>query len=175
MTDDAVATLSVAIDQAGELLAGVPPDDLDRPTPCEDWTVADLGGHLAASPGRFLLSAQGDPVDFGAPSDIPPDRWATQFRADAAALLAHWRSQPEDARGAADFTTAELAVHAWDLAQAVDPDRALDPVVAERALAAMTQGLTPENRSGVFGPAVDVADDASVHDRLAAWAGRTPR
>ena len=66
-------------------------------------------------------------------------------------------------------------MHAWDLAQAVDPGRALDPVVAERALAAMQQGLTPENRAGVFGPAVEVADDASVHDRLAAWAGRTPR
>ena len=66
-------------------------------------------------------------------------------------------------------------MHAWDLAQAVDPGRALDPVVAERALAAMRQGLTPENRGGVFAPAVEVADDASVHDRLAAWAGRAPR
>ena len=79
-------------------------------------------------------------------SDIPEGRWAAQFRADAAALLAHWESQPDDQAGGADFTTAELAVHAWDLAQAVDPGRALDPVVAERALAAMRQGLTPENR-----------------------------
>ena len=106
---------------------------------------------------------------------MPPEEWAPQFRADAAALLAHWRSQPEDQAGAADFTTAELAVHAWDLAQAVDPDRELDPVVAERALAAMQQGLTPENRAGVFAPAVDVPDDAPVPDRLAAWAGRAPR
>ena len=47
--------------------------------------------------------------------------------------------------------------------------------MAERALAAMRQGLTPENRVGVFAPEVEVADDASVQDRLAAWAGRTPR
>ena len=107
--------------------------------------------------------AGGEQVDWSAPVDVPPERWAPQFRADAAALLAHWRSQPEDQAGAADFTTAELAVHAWDLAQAVDPGRALDPVVAERALAAMRQGLTPENRAGVFAPAVEVADDAPVH------------
>ncbi|KRF37905.1 TIGR03086 family metal-binding protein [Nocardioides sp. Soil805] len=173
MTSDAVTALSTALDQAGELLAGVQPGDLDRPTPCADWSVRELGDHLAASPGRFLAMAQGGSVDWNAPSDIPQDRWAAQFRADAAALLAHWEAQEEV--GGLDFTTAELAVHAWDLAQAVDPDRALDPVVAERALAAMEQGLTPENRAGVFGPAVEVADDASVHDRLAAWAGRTPR
>lgn len=173
MTHDAVSTLSAALDQAGELLAGVGPGDLDRPTPCDDWTVRDLGGHLAASPGRFLAMTHGESVDWGAPPDIPLDRWATQFRADAAALLTHWESQADPA--GADFTTAELAVHAWDLAQAVDPDRSLDPVVAERALAAMRQGLTPENRAGVFDPEVEVAEDASVHDRLAAWAGRTPR
>jgi uncharacterized protein (TIGR03086 family) len=173
MTHDVVTTLSAALDQAGELLAGVGPDDLELPTPCDDWTVRDLGGHLAASPGRFLAMGRGESVDWDAPSDIPPDRWATQFRADAAALLTHWESQADPA--GADFTTAELAVHSWDLAQAVDPDRSLDPVVAERALAAMRQGLTPENRAGVFAPEVEVAEDASVHDRLAAWAGRTPR
>lgn len=175
MSDDDVTTLSAALDQAGELLAGVQPDDLDRPTPCEGWTVRELGGHLASSPGRFLRSAQGESVDFGTPSDVPEDRWATQFRADAADLMAHWQSQPEDARGGVDFTTAELAVHAWDLSQAIDPGRALDPVVAERALAAMSQGLTPENRGSAFGPPVELADDAPVHDRLAAWSGRTPR
>jgi uncharacterized protein (TIGR03086 family) len=173
MTSDAVSTLSAALDQAGELLASVAPADLDQPTPCEGWTVRELGDHLAASPGRSLEMARGGSVDWGAASGIPQDRWATQFRADAAALLAHWESQDEV--GGVDFTTAELAVHAWDLAQAVDPGRPLDDAVAERALAAMRQGLTPENRAGVFAPEVPVADDASVHDRLAAWAGRTPR
>lgn len=174
MTHDAVRTLSVALDQAGELLAGVRPDDLDLPTPCEGWTVRDLGTHLAAAPGRSLAMARGETVDWDASPDLPADRWATQFRADAAALLSHWESQPEEQADAVDFTTAELAVHAWDLAQAVDRDRELDPGVAERALAAMRQGLTTDNRAGVFGPEVQVADDASVHDRLAAWAGRTP-
>jgi uncharacterized protein (TIGR03086 family) len=175
MTSETVTTLSAALDQAAELLAGVRPDDLDRPTPCEGWTIRDLGAHLVAGPGRFLAMARGEQVDWSAPVDVPPEEWAPQFRADADALLAHWRAQPDDAQGGVDFTTAELAVHAWDLAQAVDPDRELDPGVAERALAAMRQGLTPENRAGVFAPAVDVADDAPVQDRLAAWAGRTPR
>src|SRR5688572_8642036 len=96
MTSDAVTALSAALDQASELLAGVQPDDLDRATPCEDWTVRELGAHLAAAPGRFLAMARGEQVDWGTPPDVPHERWAPYFRADAAALVAHWRSQAED-------------------------------------------------------------------------------
>ena len=50
----------------------------------------------------------------------------------------------------------------------------LDKLMAERGLAFMSKGLTPENRGDVFAPAVEVADDAPIYDRLAAFAGRSP-
>ena len=77
----------------------------------------------------------------------------------------------------ADFGAAlpEFAVHAWDLAQSTGSTRPLDDEVATHALAFMSNNLTPENRSGAFKPAVHVDDDRSVHERLAAFAGRTPR
>ncbi len=90
--------------------------------------------------------AHGEEVDWNGQSDIPdgPVGGAVPRgrRRPARALGA----QPDDQAGGADFTTAELAVHAWDLAQAVDPGRALDPRRGRAALAAMRQGLTPENR-----------------------------
>jgi hypothetical protein len=39
----------------------------------------------------------------------------------------------------------------------------------------MQQGLTDDNRGEVFGPAVDVPEDAGAYDRLVAFAGRDPR
>jgi uncharacterized protein (TIGR03086 family) len=67
-----------------------------------------------------------------------------------------------------------MAVHAWDLVRATGVRTRLDAEVAERGLAFMSKGLTPENRGEVFAPEVPVADDAPVYDRLAAFAGRDP-
>ncbi|WP_254185469.1 hypothetical protein [Nocardioides panacis] len=73
-----------------------------------------------------------------------------------------------------DWQTAEIAVHTWDVVRATGQPARLLPEVAERGLAFMSAMLTPENRGEVFGPAVQVPDDAPVYDRLAAFAGRPP-
>ena len=54
-----VVVLSRALDQAGDALAAVHADDLDRPTPCHGWTVRELADHLAAAPEHFLQQARG--------------------------------------------------------------------------------------------------------------------
>ena len=46
--------------------------------------------------------------------------------------------------------------------------------MAERGLAFMSKGLTPENRGEAFGPAVEVPEDAPIYERLVAFAGRNP-
>jgi hypothetical protein len=74
----------------------------------------------------------------------------------------------------ADWQTAEVAVHTWDLVRATDQDHDLDPEVAERGMAFMSAGLTDENRAPAFGPEVQVPGDAPVYVRLAAVAGRAP-
>jgi len=173
-TQDPIATMSAAIDQAGALLADVGPGDLDKPTPCAEWTVRDLGRHLAIGPGRFLTMAKGDPVDWSVEPTVTAEEIAPRFSQDAGRLLEFWRDQPDEAAVNAGFNTAEFAVHAWDLHRALGSDRELDEGVAEAALTVMRQGLTDENREGSFGPARDVPDDAPVYDRLAAWAGRDP-
>lgn len=171
---DAVVVLSRALDQAGDALADVHADDLDKPTPCEDWTVRELAANLAASPTNFLAMGRGEEVDWSATPDLGGRSYAETFRNAADDLIHQWHQSSDDEAPLADWQTAELAVHTWDLVTATGHRRDLDAEVAERALAVMQEGLTPDNRGSVFRPAVPVAGDASAYDRLVAWAGRDP-
>lgn len=169
-----IVTLSRALDQAGDVLAAVHADDLGRSTPCGDWTVRDLASHLASAPSRFLAMGRGEEVDWTAAPQVKDGAWATTFRSDADDLIHHWHGQPADQVDGAGWQTAEIAVHTWDLARALDRRDPLDDEVAEAGLAFLQQGLTDDNRGSVFAPAVPVADDAPAYDRLAGFAGRTP-
>ncbi|PVG82397.1 TIGR03086 family protein [Nocardioides gansuensis] len=169
----AVVALSRALDQAGDVLAAVRPDHLDRPTPCEGWTVRQLVGHLAATPANFLAMNRGEDVDWSAEHE-PSDTYVADYRASADDLIHHWHQRPDSDAPQADFQTAELALHTWDLARAIGWSRPLEPLVAERALAMLEGALTPDNRGDAFRPPVDVPADAPVYDRLAGFAGRDP-
>ena len=170
-----VVVLSRALDQAGDALASIQDDDWDKPTPCGDWSVRDLAGHLAAAPGHFLQMARGEKVDWSARAEGAERDWVPRFRSDADDLVHHWHGQPEDQTAQADWQSAELGVHTWDLVQALGRPAQLDDEVAERGLAFMQQGMTDENRGDAFGAEVEVPEDAGAYDRLVAFAGRDPR
>ena len=172
--NDAVIVLNRALDQMGDVLTAVHEDHLARPTPCADWNVGQLVSHVLAAPGRFLQMARGEQPDWTATPTLPSDAgWASQFRNSADDLIHFWHQQGEAAdAGQADWQTAEMAVHAWDLHRATGQRARLDPEVAERGLAFMSQGLTPENRGPAFGPEREAPADASPYERLAAFAGR---
>lgn len=172
---ESVAVLSRALDQAGDVLAAVHSDQLSDPTPCEDWNVEQLIRHLLATPRNFIEMTTGGEPDWSAePPPVPPD-WTAAFRSAADDLIHVWHEkEAEGDTGGADWQTAEFAVHTWDLARATGQSTDLDPEVAERGLAFMSASLKPEMRGGVFGAEVAVPDDASVYERLAAFAGRTP-
>ncbi|WP_148575568.1 TIGR03086 family metal-binding protein [Nocardioides caldifontis] len=168
-----IVVLSRALDQAGDVLAAVHPDQLGLPTPCRDWTVGQLVGHLVRTPVNLLQMARGEQPDWSAEPRPAEGDWAADFRSHGDDLLHHWHQVGDAADpGQVDWQVAELAVHTWDLVQATGQDRALVPEVAERGLAFMSSALTPENRGEAFGPAVEVPDDAPVYDKLAAFAGR---
>ena len=172
--NQSVVVLQRALDQAGDALASIQHAELARPTPCGDWTVRELADHLAAAPEHFLQQARGEEVDWSARADVADGGWAAHFRAGADDLIHHWHGQPADQLAQADWQTAEVAVHTWDLVQALGHSQELDEEVAERGLAFMRQGLTSENRGDAFGPEVEVAEGAGAYERLAAFAGRTP-
>ena len=171
--NESIVVLSRALDQAGDVLAAVHPDQLGQPTPCGDWDVAQLIGHLVNAPVRFLEMARGAEPDWSAAPRPVAGNWVADFRSNADDLIHYWHQAGATAdAGQVDWQIAEIAVHTWDVARATDQSPSLLPEVAERGLAFMSAMLTPENRGKAFAPPVGVPDDASVYDRLAAFAGR---
>ena len=173
---DSVVVLSRALDQTGDVLAEVHPDQLWLPTPCGDWDVARLVAHVVATPGHFLEMARGGQPDWSAEPLPADDGWAGEFRSAADDLIHYWHEAGDAADPRqVDWQTAELAVHTWDLVRATGHPHHLDPEVAQRGLDFMAASLTSENRGRAFGAEVPAPENASVYERLAAFAGRNPR
>ena len=76
-----LALLTVALDQAAGLLGRVGDEQLTLPTPCADWSVAELVDHLVNTPSIFTTIMRGEEPDWGAaPPHAGADR-AARFRA----------------------------------------------------------------------------------------------
>ena len=168
----AIVVLSRALDQAGDVLEAVHPDDLGRPTPCDGWDVAHLVAHLVADPVNMLALARGEEVDWSAEPPLLETGWAQEFRNHADDLIHHWHQVDDDHAAGADWHTAEIAAHTWDVVRAVGYDGELDAEVAERGLAFMTASMKPDQRGQAFKPEVSPPAGAGPYERLAAFAGR---
>jgi hypothetical protein len=71
------------------------------------------------------------------------------------------------------MAAAELAVHAYDLAVALDSATSdLDPEVAEVGHAFMVASMSDDMRGDAFGPEQPAPQGADPYERLAAFAGR---
>jgi uncharacterized protein (TIGR03086 family) len=160
-------------------VGAVHPDDLGRATPCADFDLADLLDHLAESVERFVVALGGTvPPTAGA---SPAERFA---RLRVAHLSAWDGADPDGAYElplglvpgwlAADLNLAELVLHGWDVSRATGERVDVPDELAGPVLAIGKELLTDETRVGAFAPAVDVAADASMSDRMAAWYGRRP-
>ncbi len=181
MSDDVTITgvrvLGRALDQAGDVLDHVHPEQLGDPTPCTDWDVAALVDHLVATPSQFLAMMRGEQPDRSSPPPHVSSGWAAEFRNHADDLIHAWHELDRDGRSPAtapEWQVAELAVHTWDLARAIGfaVDR-LDPEVAETGHSFMRGAMQPDMRGPAFGPEQPAPSDAGPYDALAAFAGRS--
>lgn len=163
-----------AADKWDEVVGQVGDDDWSKPTPCDDWTVRELVDHVMFWQGR------GGEVFC---SDVGPNAdWATLKPALAAALAdpANLEGRAESLGGTpkpvvAGLITADLLVHSWDLAHSIGADPTLPEDAARSTLMGLRRLPDETLRSDrMFGPAVEVADDASAQDQLIAFVGRNP-
>src|SRR5215210_6836446 len=173
-SDEDLAVLRRALDQLADVLDDVPSGALGDPTPCPQWSVQALVDHIVAAPSRFARMARGEAVDWADTPSAGPDP-AAQFRSHAEDLI---RAVAGDAAPGGpvplDWQCAELAVHTWDLATALErPTADLDAEVAERGLAFMRASLTEENRGPAFGLEQPAPEGADPYQRTAAFAGRS--
>ena len=185
--------LTAATQRMADLVASVGDDDLGRPTPCPQYRVGDLLDHIHGLAIAFAMVARKEsgPETRGAPGDAAhlDDAWRTSIPAALVELAVAWNEPGADEgmtqAGGMDMpgevanavALAEVVVHGWDLARALDRPFA----AGEDELAAVSgfYGEFPdEARSAepdaAFGPVVAVGDDASPLDRALALSGRDP-
>jgi len=172
--DESIVVLSGALDQLGDLLARVDAEAVGLPTPCTEWTVADLVDHVIADLVTFRQMMRGEEPDWSAPTPHVESGWAELFRDGAEGLVRAWRALGEaEVPIDPDMQTAEFGVHGWDLAIAIgSPVANLDPEVAERGLGFMQANLTDDMRGPAFGAELPAPAGADAYRRLAAFAGR---
>jgi uncharacterized protein (TIGR03086 family) len=176
--------------QTESIVAAVESGQLALPTPCPEYDVRALLGHMVGGLNRIAVVGEGGDgmaVDPRA-DDVPDDGWLAAYAVARARVTAAWADDARlDAlvevpwgkvpgRIALSGYVQEILTHGWDLARATGQPTELDPALASWVLAVAQRILPPEPRGGEipFGPVLPVPPDAGPYARLAAWLGRQP-
>jgi uncharacterized protein (TIGR03086 family) len=186
--------LEPATQRLVDLVEGVPDELLDGPTPCSAYTLGDLLDHISTFAVAFRAAARkatGDAGSRRASGDASSlgDDWRTRIPRELGALAEAWRDPaawtgmtraggvdlPGEVAGLVALD--ELVVHGWDVARASGQAYDCDPALLEavhRFLTAWSQPGQDARRDEIFGPAVDVPEDAPLLDRVIGLSGRDP-
>jgi uncharacterized protein (TIGR03086 family) len=193
-TPDRRSILIEAYENVAVIVSGIGPDQLGSATPCSGYDVAAMIDHVveagrrAAALGRGQAPPSGDASPHVALAEAPG-----RLRSAAQEATAAWADDTrlvtvttmpwgEQYTGAAliDMYLLELAVHAWDLAQATGQLDRLAPTLAAPALSAAHAFIRQAFRNMVgpgapFGAEVPPPSGATDWERLVAFTGRDPR
>ncbi|TQS27758.1 TIGR03086 family metal-binding protein [Microbispora sp. KK1-11] len=182
-----------AVQASVEVVAEVRPGDLERPTPCAGWTLADLLAHMTAQHLGFAAAAEGRGADPDVWRERPgPDPvWA--YAAAAERVITAFAAEgvldrgfvlpevgvdaPFPAVHAIGFHFIDYLVHGWDVARALGIAYEPAPDLAKAAwpiALAVPDGDYRERPGAAFAPSVPAAPDASRFDQILARLGRTP-
>jgi len=174
------------------LIAGVAPEQFGNPTPCEEFDVRTLIGHLYTGAQRTEVMARGGDarsvpfvVDL-ADGDLTAGDLAAGYHERIEASRRAWSVADLNATVTAPWGRAPGAValgvylqealtHGWDLAVATGQPSEADRDLAEAALVAGKAALPAEQRGGSipFGPVVEPDPDATPTERMVNWTGRS--
>jgi uncharacterized protein (TIGR03086 family) len=176
-----------ALTWANDLISRVEPTDLDRPTPCSEYEVRALLGHLVATVDRARrIGEGGDPRTMPTSvTGVPDDGWSAAFAAAVDKMTPVWADDAlldrpvtvpwgtVPGRAALWGYVNEALVHGWDLAVATGQDAEADADLAEAALAGAQAKIPADRRGGPipFAEVVEPAPDAGPTKRLANWSG----
>ena len=173
------------LDQLAPLLAavvgGISADQLDRPTPCAEFTVRGVLEHMIEGATMFAAAYRAEAPPEPDLGDVLAGFGPTLADLGAAisapgALERTVAAPFGDVPGEtfARFVILDGLVHGWDLAtatgQAYDPRAELVATVYEFA----QHSIDPLRDGQTFAAAVEPAADASPIERLVAYTGRRP-
>jgi uncharacterized protein (TIGR03086 family) len=169
------------------LADGVPADRLTDPTPCAEWDVRGMLGHLVATVDRVrVIGEGGDPQTTPRVVEgIADDGWTDALGAAEDKMAAVWADDAVldelvtvpwgrvPGRAAVWGYIREALVHGWDVAVATGQSPEADPGTAEAALAETKRVMPAEPRGGPIPFAAPVAPrpGAGPTEQLANWCG----
>jgi uncharacterized protein (TIGR03086 family) len=162
----AIAGFDAVLEQAG---------DWDSPSPCEGWTASDVVAHV-----RDIHTVMAHRLDehpsgegWGPARDAALRALAKPGALD---LIIDVPNGGEMAAGRfVNVVTTDVLVHTWDLARAFGLTIQLDPELVERAHKAAMPMDELIRSSGMFGPRIEIGDDADPQSKMLAFFGRDPR
>jgi uncharacterized protein (TIGR03086 family) len=180
---DVIDQLEIILPTLNDHVGRVTIDQLDQPTPCAQYRVRDLFGHLVGGASSFGPQLRGEaPREAG---DLADDELHGAVKLALEELL-----DAAKAPGASErtvtlpfgqvpgevlirFITVDGMVHTWDIAQATGQEYDPPEPLAEEVLETARALIAPEMRDGdTFAPETPVPDDAPAIVRLAAFTGR---
>ncbi len=177
--------LAIIIPKLREIGARIQSNQLDAPTPCKDFTVAGVLGHMTGLASGFAPMFRGEEP----PTGNPEADGTTEFdRFDSAmaelldavqspgALDRTIQTPGGEMPGAmfARLVAFDGLVHGWDLATATGQSWDLDDDLVAEVDGFARQAITDEMRDGdTFAAAQRSADGASPVERLVGFSGRT--
>ena len=184
---DPIENFERAVDIAHAVMQKVTPGDLDKQTPCSEWTVRALANHMVGGCLLFSRAARGEAItERPAPTDLMGNDPSAAYGQASEAAIESW-NEP----GALDGTltipagqlpgnlaigihTTDQLVHACDLAHALGHDLTIPDDLAESTLTFMQSLITAERRGPgkPFGEAVAAPDGSNVQQRMIAFSGR---
>lgn len=160
---DPRAVLGRAFATTRTVLDGIGPDQLGLPTPCTEYDVRALAGHLLAMAQRVGEVGRGEPLSpLEVTEGVPDDGWVEAWDRVGQEVAAAWADDATLERivvlpwatlpGSATLIMwcNELSVHTWDLATATGQAPDWDDTVLAAAFAAMQVGLPAEGRTEAF-------------------------
>ena len=180
MATEALGLLSEAVEQ-------ISPECWDQRSNLESWSVRDLVGHVTGSAAKIVTLVEGGDVWKGPsqPADWKCEDPAARLRELAARLQDALPSADMDAmrpspqgevplRRALTYPVSDLALHSWDVYRS--QDRLVELPEDLLSFCRELVESVPEDilrRSGGFGPAQPVPENATPTARLMAYLGRS--
>ena len=187
---DQTAMIGKVLGETNRVVDGIEPNQLDNPSPCDEWTVRDVLNHVIGGARMFAVCVRDGSIsdeEFGAIAagdNLGDDYKAALRTATDDALGAFAAPGAVDKMVTLPFGTMpagvamniaifDVATHTWDLARATGEDETLDPEQLQRMIARI--GAMPEEAlraEGMFGPPIKVSADADDQTKRLAYFGR---
>jgi uncharacterized protein (TIGR03086 family) len=156
-------------------------DQWECQSPCENWRVRDLVGHIVEGHRGVIANVKGGESRPLGESEDPAQAWE-EARETMCGITLDPQAMAVEVDGPTGktpageiigrFVTMDLLVHTWDLARAIGADERLDEDSVRRSFEALKPMDAMIRQPGVFGPKLDPPARADLQTEFLYFLGR---